>query len=77
MRMEEMSQGLPEACENKTKHDIQEESETDSEYRAINPPVKNVKKTLQKRRKIKEAKMEQLHQKESHLEKKKLSDMYR
>jgi len=72
-----MSQGLPETCENKTKHDIQEESETDSEYRAINSPVKNVKKTLQKRRKIKEAKLEQLQQKEGRLEKKKHSDIYR
>lgn len=72
-----MSQGLPETCENKTEQDTQEESETDSEYRAINPPVKNVKKTLQKRRKLKEAKVEQLHQKDSRLEKKKLSDIYR
>jgi len=72
-----MSQGLPEACESKTKHDIQEDSETDSEYRAINSPVKNIKKTLQKRRKMKETKMEQLQQKESRLEKKKLSDIYR
>jgi Nop53 (60S ribosomal biogenesis). len=72
-----MSQGLPETCENKTKHDIQEESETDSEYRAINPPVKNVKKTLQKRRKMKAAKVEQLQQRERRLEKKKLSDIYR
>lgn len=72
-----MSQGLPETCENNTKHDIQEESETASEYRAINPPVKNVKKTLQKRRNMKEAKMEQLQQKESRLKKKKLSDIYR
>ena len=75
--MKEMSQGLPEICENKAKHDIQEESETESEYRAVNSPVKNVKKTLQKRRKMKEAKVEQLQQKESRLEKKKLSDIYR
>lgn len=72
-----MSQGLSETCENKTTHDILEESETDSEYRAINSPVKNLKKTLQKRRKMKEAKLEQLQQKESRLEKKKLSDIYR
>lgn len=75
--MKEMSQGLPETWENKTKHDVQEDSETESEYKAINSPVKNLKKTLQKRRKMKEAKMEQLQQKESRLEKKKLSDIYR
>lgn len=72
-----MSQGLPETCESKTALDILEESETDSEYRAINSPVKNLKKTLQKRRKMKEAKLDQLQQKESRLEKKKLSDIYR
>jgi hypothetical protein len=75
MRMQEMSQGLPETCENKTEHDVQEESE--SEYRAVNSPVKNVKKTLQKRRKMKEAKIEQLQKKESRLERRKLSDIYR
>lgn len=72
-----MSEGLPEAGEDKTEQDVQEGSETDSEYRAINPPAKNVKKTLKKRRKMKEARMEQMQQKESRSKKKKISDIYR
>jgi nucleolar protein 53 len=77
MRMKELSQGLPEADGNETKQDVEEGNETDSEYRAINPPAKNIKKTLKKRRKMKEAQRRELQQKESHLEKKKISDIYR
>lgn len=72
-----MSEGLPGTGEDKTKQDVEEGSETDSEYRAINPPAKNRKKTLKKRRKMKEAKMKQMQQKESRSEKKKISDIYR
>jgi nucleolar protein 53 len=77
MRMKEMSEGLPEADEDKTKQDVEAGGETDSEYRAINPPAKNIKKTLKKRRKMKEAKMEQMQLKEKRLDKKKKSDIYR
>jgi nucleolar protein 53 len=77
MRMKEMSQGLPEADGNETKQAVEEGSETDGEYRAINPPAKNVKKTLKKRRKVKEAQLRELQQKESRSEKKKMSDIYR
>jgi len=72
-----MSEGLPEADEGKAKEDTEEGSDSDSEYRAINPPAKNVKKTLKKRRKMKEAKMELQQQKEKLSEKKKISDIYR
>jgi nucleolar protein 53 len=77
MRIKEMSQGLPEADGDKTKQDIEEGSETDSEYRTINPPAKNIKKTLKKRRKMKEAHLKEMQQKESRSEKKKISDIYR
>ncbi|KDR17226.1 ribosome biogenesis protein NOP53 [Zootermopsis nevadensis] len=77
MRMKEMSEGLPEAGEDKLKQNLDEGSETDSDYRAINPPAKNIKKTLKKRRNMKEAKKEQIQHKESRSEKKKNSDIYR
>jgi hypothetical protein len=77
MRMKELSQGLPEADGNETKQDVQEGSETECEYRAINPPAKNIKKPLKKRKKLKEAQLRELQQKESRLEKKKISDIYR
>lgn len=72
-----MSEGLPEAGEDKLKQNLDEGSETDSDYRAINPPAKNIKKTLKKRRNMKEAKKEQIQHKESRSEKKKNSDIYR
>jgi nucleolar protein 53 len=77
MRMKEMSEGLPEADGDKTKQDVEEGSETDSEYRAINPPAKNIKKTLKKRRKLKEAQLRERQRNESRSEKKKISDIYR
>ncbi|XP_069694674.1 ribosome biogenesis protein NOP53 [Periplaneta americana] len=71
--MKEMSQGLP----TKVEMEIKQENESDNEYRAINPPAKNVKKTLKQRRKMKEAQKEQLQRKGKLTEKKKVSDLYR
>ena len=45
-----MAQGLPVAGEPIVDDDI-----SDTEFKALNPPVQNKKKTLQKRRKLKEA----------------------
>ncbi|PSN36118.1 Uncharacterized protein C0J52_17203 [Blattella germanica] len=73
--MDEMSQGLP----NPDKQETNEESESDSEYTSlsVNPPVKNKKKTLKARRKLKEAKKAALQQKHQKTEKKKVSDIYK
>lgn len=75
--MKEMSEGLPEAAGDKTKQDVEDGSEAGGEYRAVNPPAKNKKKTLQKRRKLKEAQLRERQQNESRSEKKKISDIYR
>ncbi|PNF33861.1 hypothetical protein B7P43_G07683 [Cryptotermes secundus] len=77
MRMKEMSEGLPEAEGDKTKQDVEDGSENDSECRAINPPAENRKKTLKKRRKLKEAQLREQQRNESRSEKKKISDIYR
>lgn len=68
-----MSQGLPQ------KEDVND-SDSDSdrnEYRAINPPVKNVKKPLSKRKKLKESKKEEIRRREALVEKKKIADIYK
>ncbi|KAK6622174.1 hypothetical protein RUM44_001981 [Polyplax serrata] len=56
-----------------------EESDIDDgeQYKALNPPVRNKKKTLQKRRKQKEALKLKEKLKNQKIEKKKLSDIYK
>nr|CAD7256462.1 unnamed protein product [Timema shepardi] len=71
----EMSEGLPTQLEPEVK---EERLSDDDEYRAINPPAKNKKKTLKQRRKIREAKKDELKRKHvDKVEKKKASDIYK
>lgn len=70
--MSEMSEGLPDKEVKK-----EEDSEDDGDYKAINPPAKNAKKPLKKRRKLKEAKAEEVVRKKVKQERKKLSDVHR
>ncbi|XP_020706530.2 ribosome biogenesis protein NOP53 [Athalia rosae] len=71
----EMSEGLP------TKSSKQEQAsgleDQDSDVKSVNPPVKNVKKTLIKRRKQKEQRKLALERKQAKVEKKKVSDIYK
>ncbi|EEZ98070.1 ribosome biogenesis protein NOP53 isoform X1 [Tribolium castaneum] len=71
MWMEEMSQGLPQASTQ------QSDNESDGEYKSINPPTKNRKKTQQQRRKLREQKKLELLKQIAKKEKKKISDIHR
>ncbi|XP_053615219.1 ribosome biogenesis protein NOP53 [Plodia interpunctella] len=70
---EEMSAGLPKP------HDPAQVSDPDSdgEYRAVNPPVKNKKKDHKARRKQKERIAEKERLKREKIDKKKITDIYR
>ncbi|KAJ8711568.1 hypothetical protein PYW08_008522 [Mythimna loreyi] len=70
---EEMSSGLPQP------HNPAEESEsdTDNEYKAVNPPVKNKKKDHKTRRKQKERLLEKERLKREKIDKQKITDLYK
>ncbi|RZC37451.1 hypothetical protein BDFB_003251 [Asbolus verrucosus] len=68
--LKEMSEGLPQ----EGKQD--EEVESDDEYKSLNPPVKNTKKTLKQRRKQREQLKLGLLKKTLKLEKKKVTDIH-
>ncbi|CAD0204655.1 unnamed protein product [Chrysodeixis includens] len=70
---EEMSAGLPQP------HNPADdpESDTDNEYKAINPPVKNKKKDHKARRKQKEQLAEKERLKREKIDKKKITDIYK
>jgi hypothetical protein len=71
-KLKELAQGLPIAGEPIVDDDI-----SDTEFKALNPPVQNKKKTLQKRRKLKEARDDERKKFSDKIEKKKVSDIYR
>ncbi|XP_046401806.1 ribosome biogenesis protein NOP53 [Ischnura elegans] len=76
--LKEMSQGLPEFAEQKEGEDSGVEEDSVESGHVGNPIVtRDKKKTLQKRRKIREAKAEIIKRREAKLEKKKLSDIER
>lgn len=52
-------------------------SETDNEYKAVNPPVKNKKKDHKARRKQRERLEEKERLKREKIDKKKITDLYR
>jgi nucleolar protein 53 len=68
--LNEMSQGLPQ----QSTQDI--DTDSDEEYKAINPPTKNIKKTLQQRRKQKEQMKLDLLRRAAKIEKKKVTDIH-
>lgn len=68
-----MSEGLPKPGEQIPETD----SDTDSEYKSINPPVKNKKKTPQQRRKHQEHLQRLKALQTAKLEKKKIADLYK
>ncbi|CAG9793530.1 unnamed protein product [Diatraea saccharalis] len=70
---EEMSVGLPQP--HNPAND--QESESDSEYKPINPPVKNKKKDHKTRRRQKEMLAEKERLKRLKIEKKKITDLYK
>ncbi|XP_059058765.1 ribosome biogenesis protein NOP53 [Achroia grisella] len=71
---EEMSEGLPQPH---NPANNPEESDTDNEYKAVNPPVQNKKKDHKARRKQKEQIVERERLKREKIEKKKVTDLYR
>lgn len=71
-KLKELAQGLPVAGEPIVDDDI-----SDTEFKALNPPVQNKKKSLQKRRKLKEAREDERKKFSDKIEKKKVSDIYR
>lgn len=70
-----MSAGLPQP--HNPANDPEPESETDNEYKAINPPVKNKKKDHKARRKQKEQILERERLKREKINKKKITDLYK
>jgi nucleolar protein 53 len=68
----ELAEGLPVPGQEEVKEEL---DSSDSEYRALNPPVKNRKKTRQQRRRLKEAHVEMLKKEANKVEKKKLTDI--
>ncbi|CAB3370897.1 Hypothetical predicted protein [Cloeon dipterum] len=71
-KMKEMAEGLPIPGE-----EVVDEDLSDSEYKALNPPVLNKKKTLKKRKNLKKVKEEQMQRFNAKMEKKKVADIYR
>ncbi|CAG4990806.1 unnamed protein product [Parnassius apollo] len=71
---EEMSAGLPQPHNPAT---APSDEETDNEYKAINPPVKNKKKDHKARRKQRERIEERERLKREKIEKKKITDIYK
>lgn len=69
-----MSDGLPQPHNpSKDKPD----SDTDNEYKAVNPPVKNKKKDHKTRRKQREQLEEKERRKREKIDKKKITDIYK
>lgn len=68
-----MSEGLSKEPQKENKP----EENDKKEYKAINPPVQNLKKDRKQRRIQKEQKQQEKARREAKIEKKKLSDMYR
>ena len=73
--MKELSEGLQLKPEDKTENSDSEDD--DPTVKSVNPPVKNEKKTLQKRRKQKEQRQLALQLREQKVEKKKRADLYK
>ncbi|XP_043271711.1 ribosome biogenesis protein NOP53 [Venturia canescens] len=74
--LQESSEGLP--LNQKAKKLVKEtENEENSIVKSVNPPVKNVKKTLIQKRKQKEQRKLALRLKHNKIEKKKISDIYK
>ncbi|KAJ8672930.1 hypothetical protein QAD02_004196 [Eretmocerus hayati] len=71
--LKEMSEGLP--LQNSTAN-ASEDEDDDPTVKSVNPPAKNVKKTLVQRRKIKEQQKLQQNRLKEKLEKKKVADIY-
>ncbi|KAJ2954593.1 hypothetical protein O0L34_g2888 [Tuta absoluta] len=71
---EEMSVGLPQP-HNPTNDSS--DSETDNEYKSVNPPVKNKKKDHKARRKQRERLQEKERLKREKIDKKKITDLYK
>ncbi|XP_013186088.1 ribosome biogenesis protein NOP53 [Amyelois transitella] len=71
---EEMSAGLPKPH---NPANDSSDSDTDNEYKAVNPPVKNKKKDHKARRKQKERLAERERLKREKVDKKKITDIYR
>ncbi|XP_034941194.1 ribosome biogenesis protein NOP53 [Chelonus insularis] len=76
-RLRELSEGLPSTEGSTSVNDQDLEKNEDPNKLSINPPVKNKKKTLVQRRKIREQNALASEQKQKKLEKKKISDIYR
>ncbi|KAL0277003.1 UNVERIFIED_CONTAM: hypothetical protein PYX00_004438 [Menopon gallinae] len=68
--LKEMSAGLADEKQ-------ESDEEITGDYTTVNPPVKNKKKTLQKRRRLREANQLQAQIRQKKIEKKKISDMYK
>lgn len=66
----EMSQGLP------SKSNPEEENTSDTEYKSVNPPVKNAKKTSKQRRKQKEQLELAVQRKRAKIETRKITDIH-
>ncbi|XP_063380723.1 ribosome biogenesis protein NOP53 [Cydia fagiglandana] len=62
---------------NEQPHNPADESGSDSEYRAVNPPVQNKKKDHKARRKQKERLLEKERLKREKIDKKKITDLYK
>lgn len=73
--LKELSEGLPLKPEDKIENSDPEDG--DSTVKSVNPPAKNEKKTLQKRRKQKEQRQLALQRREQKVEKKKRADLYK
>ncbi|XP_059475519.1 ribosome biogenesis protein NOP53 [Neocloeon triangulifer] len=71
-KLKELAQGLPVPGE-----EVVDDEVFDSEYKALNPPVINKKKTLQKRKRLQTAREDQLRRFSEKMEKKKISDIDR
>ena len=69
-KREEMTEGFPIHAEDEIDHDL-----SDTEYKALNPPVRNKKKDLQQRRKQKESRLRKARVVLEKQEMKKLKDL--
>ncbi|XP_012285471.1 ribosome biogenesis protein NOP53 [Orussus abietinus] len=74
-RFEELSQGLPFQTEGTANEP--ESEDDDPTVKSVNPPVKNAKKTLVKRRKLKEQKELAHKRAQEKIEKRKVADIYK
>lgn len=72
--LKEMSEGLP---LNLPVEKSDNHGDEDTTVKSVNPPTKNEKKTLQKRRKQKEERQMKLQRKQNKIEKKKVADIYK